>query len=57
MLGGVAIDRNGELGHRARARRAHIVFTKAGDGFLDALRVYVDAMENALGIGEGDPAS
>jgi len=27
------------------------------DGFVEALRVYVDGMENAFGIGEGDPAS
>jgi hypothetical protein len=63
MLRWFAIDRNGELSHRHRAglRRAHIVLAEAGDGnrdgFVEALRVYVDAMENPFGIGEGDPAS
>jgi hypothetical protein len=60
MLGGVAIDRDSELGHGARARGTHIVFSKAGDGncdgLIEALGVYVDAVENAFGIGEGDPA-
>jgi len=35
----------------ARARRTYIVFAEAGDGnrdgFVEALRVFVDAMENA----------
>jgi len=35
MLRWVAIDRNGELSHRAGLRRAHIVFAEAGDGNRD----------------------
>ena len=35
MLRWVAIDRNGELSHRAELRRAHIVFAEAGDGNRD----------------------
>ena len=50
---------DGELGHRTRARRTHLVFAEAGggnrDGFVETLRVYVDAMENASGIDERDP--
>jgi hypothetical protein len=61
MLGWVAIHDDGELGHRARARRTHMIFPKAGDanrdGFVEALGVYVDAMENAFAVGEGDPAT
>ena len=61
MLWGIAIDHNGELGHRARARRTQIVFTKIGDGnrdgFIEGLRVYIDAMVNALRVGERDAAS
>ena len=60
MLRWIAMDRHSELGHRARVRRTDIVFTEAGDGnrngFVQALRVYVDAMENAVGVGEGDTA-
>ena len=54
--------------HQARRRAIsepdstlRLVVTKAGDGnrdrFVEALRVYVDAMENSFRVGERDPAA
>lgn len=61
MLHGIPVDSNGEFRHWARTQRIDIVLPELGHSngnrLIEAFRVHIDAMKNAVRIGEGHVAA
>ena len=61
VLHGIAVDGDREFRHRAGVLRIHVILPELrhgdGDRLVQALGVHIDAMEDAVRIGEGNAAA